>query len=182
MSTEPKHLVRTRDLDDAHVLHVAHPFNPRSHVWLTRLSDHAGLTRVGVSLARVPPGKESFIPHAHLVQEEWVYVLEGRGRALVGEQELEVGPGDFLGFPTDGTVHHLTNVGDVDLVFLQGGERRDYDLARFPTLGALSFPLGEGMAFVDEATAKAVPFSAWEVSPGAPTEPGDGPPDEEGTP
>jgi uncharacterized cupin superfamily protein len=171
MSTDPKNLVRTRDLDPAQGLHIKHPFNPRSELFMTRLSDGTGMTRVGVSLARVPPGRESFVPHAHTMQEEWVYVLEGHGLALVGDRELEVGPGDFLGFPTDGTVHHLTNVGDVDLVYLQGGERQEGDVGRFPTLGKLGFTLGDGaMHFVSEADVQTLPFTAWLASPGDPNE------------
>jgi uncharacterized cupin superfamily protein len=171
MSTEPKHLVRAHNVDPAQVLHVKHPFNPRSELFMTRLSDGTGMTRVGVSLARVPPGKESFVPHAHTTQEEWVYILEGQGVALVGEHELEVGPGDFLGFPTDGTVHHLTNTGAVDLVYLQGGERREGDVGRFPTLGKLGLALGDGtMRFVSETDVQALPFTAWLASPGDPNE------------
>ena len=172
MSTEPKHLVRTRGgLDPAQSLHVRHPFNPRSQVHMTRLSDPAGMTRVGVSLARVPPGKESFLPHAHTLSEEWVYVLEGRGVVLLGDREHEIGPGDFLGFPTDGTIHHLKNTGDVDLVFLQGGERRDGDAGRFPTIGKLGIMLGDGtMRFVKESDIEQLPFTAWLASPGDPNE------------
>lgn len=172
MSTTPKHLVRTRGLDPAQALHVKHPFNPRSEVFMTRLSDPAGMKHMGVSLARVPPGKESFIPHAHTLNEEWVYILEGRGVVLLGDQEHEVGPGDFLGFPTDGTVHHLTNTGDVDLVFLQGGERREGDAGRFPTLGKLGVHLGDGrMRFMKESDIEVLPFSAWLASPEGPAEP-----------
>jgi uncharacterized cupin superfamily protein len=166
MSTDPKHLVRTRSLDPAQRMHVRHPFNPRSQIFMTRLSDPAGMTRIGVSLARVPPGKESFIPHAHTLNEEWVYVLEGRGSVLLGDQEHEIGPGDFLGFPIDGTIHHLTNTGDVDLVFLQGGERREGDAGRFPTLGKLGIMLGDGtMRLVSESDIQQLPFSAWLASP-----------------
>ncbi len=171
MSKDPEHLVRTRHLEPAQALHVKHPFNPASELFMTRLSDPAGMTRVGVSLARVPPGKESFVPHAHTTQEEWVYILEGQGVALVGDRELPVGPGDFLGFPTDGTVHHLTNAGDVDLVYLQGGERREGDVGRFPTLGKLAFTLGDGaMRFVSETDVEILPFTAWMASPGDPNE------------
>lgn len=162
MSTNPKHLVRTRDLDAAQALHVQHPLNPASEIHMTRLSDPTGLTKVGVSLARVPPGKESFVPHAHTMQEEWVYVLEGHGLALVGDVVIDVGPGDFLGFPTDGTVHHLANPGPNDLVFLQGGERSQGDVARFPTLGKLAIAVRDGnVRIVDEADVQTLPESAW---------------------
>jgi uncharacterized cupin superfamily protein len=171
MSTEPKHLVRTRSLDAAQGIHVRHPFNPRSQIFMTRLSDPAGMKHIGVSLARVPPGKESFVPHAHTLNEEWVYVLEGRGKVLLGDSEHEIGPGDFIGFPIDGTIHHLMNTGAVDLVFLQGGERRDGDAGRFPTLGKLGIMLGDGtMRFVSESDIQQLPFTAWLASAGDPDE------------
>jgi uncharacterized cupin superfamily protein len=174
MST-PKHLVHTRgpDAEPAHA--VRHPFNPRSTLFMTRLSDPTGLTRVGVNLGRLPPGKEAFVPHAHTLCEEWVYVLEGRGTAVIGDQQLEIGPGDFLGYPTDGTVHHLLNTGDVDLVVLQGGERREGDVGRFPTLGKLGLHLGDGvMRFVKESDVEVLPFSAWRASPEDPEAKGSG--------
>lgn len=162
MSTDPKHLVRTQGPAAAPAFHVRHPFNPRSQVFMTRLSDPAGMTRQGVNLARVPPGKEAFVPHAHTLNEEWVYVLEGHGVVLLGEHEHAIGPGDFVGFPIDGTVHHITNTGEQDLVYLQGGERRDGDAGRFPTLGKLGIMLGDGtMRFVPESAIEALPFTAW---------------------
>ncbi len=166
MSTNPKHLVRTRDLDAAEALHVRHPLNPASEIFMTRLSDRTGMTKLGVSLARVPPGKEAFVPHAHTMQEEWVYILEGHGLVLVGDRVIEVGPGDFLGYPTDGTVHHVANPGPGDLVFLQGGERSGSEVARFPTLGKIGLSVGDGvMRFVDEAHVESLPFEAWLASP-----------------
>lgn len=166
MSTDPKHLVPTRGNASIPTMHVRHPFNPRSDVAMTLLSDATGMTRLGVSLARVPPGKESYIPHSHMLCEEWVYVLEGHGMVLLGDREHEIGPGDFLGFPTDGTVHHLRNTGSEDLVFLQGGERREGDVGRFPTLGKLGLHLGDGnMRFVSESDVDSLPFSAWLATP-----------------
>ena len=112
----------------------SHPYNPRSeiHGWL--LSRPAGLARVAVNLAWLPPGKESAILHAHHREEEWLFVLSGRGVAEVGERAHEVGPGDFLGFPP-GVAHHLRNAGAEDLLFLEGGEVvRDVEVADFPGL------------------------------------------------
>lgn len=165
MST-PKHLVRTRGTDAAPAYAVKHPLNPHSLLYMTRLSDPAGMTRTGVNMARLPPGKEAFVPHAHTLNEEWIFVLEGRGTAHIGEQQVEIGPGDFVGYPVDGTVHTLVNTGDVDLVVLQGGERRDGEVGRFPTLGKLGIILGDGMMhFVNESDVEALPFSAWLASP-----------------
>lgn len=114
---------------------VQHPYNPRAelHGWL--LSRAAGLGRIAVNLAWLPPGKESAIFHVHHREEEWLYVLAGTGVAEVNDAEHAVGPGDFLGFPP-GTAHHLRNEGKEDLLFLEGGEViPDVEVADFPRLG-----------------------------------------------
>ncbi|MEZ4381019.1 MAG: cupin domain-containing protein [Nannocystaceae bacterium] len=155
-------VVRAADLGRGDELHVRHPRNPASDIYMTRLSDRAGLTHLGVSRARVPPGKESFILHAHTIQEEWVYVLDGRGEVVIGDETLAIGPGDFIGFPPGGAAHVLRNRGDVDLVFLQGGDRRPGDRGLFPSIGKIGFERGDGhMALIDEAAVELLPFSAW---------------------
>ena len=88
------------EIDATPALTVVHPLNPNSEVHLRWLSRRAGMQRVHLTLARIPPGKESFIYHSDAAEEEFVYILSGRGRADVDDEVLEVGPGDFLGFPT----------------------------------------------------------------------------------
>jgi uncharacterized cupin superfamily protein len=112
-----------------------HPLNPRSQIHGFSLSDAAGLSRVGVHLVRIPPGKESFIFHAHHGEEEFIYILSGRGIAEIGDEEHEVGPGDFMGFPTPSVGHHLRNPFAEDLVYLSGGERHAMEVAEYPRLG-----------------------------------------------
>lgn len=158
---DPKHLVRTRELVAADFMLIRHPLNPQSEVRMHRLGDRVGMKRAHLSLARLPPGKESFLPHAHANQEEFLFILEGRGMALLGDTEVEVGPGDYMGFPTDGTVHHLRNVGDSELVYLMGGERTDVEVSRFPSIGKVGvFKTGE-VSFFDESSATVLPRSAW---------------------
>src|SRR3712207_2384087 len=114
----------------------SHPWNPNSELFGTRLSSLVGLSRVGVSRVRVPPGKESFVYHSHHREEEWIYVLSGRGVAEIGDEEYEVGAGDFVGFAAPQVAHHLRNPSDQDdLVYLMGGEALDVDVADFPRLG-----------------------------------------------
>ena len=137
MADEPRHLVRTGTLTPDDAVRIRHPLNPNSDVRMLPLSDRVGMARVQLSLARVPPGRESFIPHAHSVQEEFLFILEGRGTAQIGDVMVEVGPGDYMGFPTDGVIHHLTNTGDVDLVYLMGGERTATEVSVFPAIGKM---------------------------------------------
>ncbi|MDH3919930.1 MAG: cupin domain-containing protein [Rhodospirillales bacterium] len=112
----------------------SHPWNPQSEITGTHLSGLAGLKRTGVSLVRVPPGKESFAYHAHHREEEWIYILAGRGIALVDGREYELDPGDFIAFPTPSVPHNLRNPNEEDLVYMMGGENLDFEVADFPTL------------------------------------------------
>ena len=110
----------------------SHPWNPASEMTGYQLAKSTGLRRTGVNLARIPPGKESFAYHNHHFEEEFLYILVGRGMADIDGREIEVGPGDFLGFPAPSVAHHLRNPFDQDLVYMMGGERREFEIADFP--------------------------------------------------
>ena len=58
-----------------------------------RISRQAGAERLGVSLWEVPPGEAAYPYHAHLTEEEFLIVLEGRPtlRTPSGWRELEQG-------------------------------------------------------------------------------------------
>lgn len=156
------YLVRTSELDSSAALHVSHPLNDRSEIFMTRLSDPTGLTHVGVSIARVPPGKESFVLHVHSIQEEWMFVLSGEGRVQLDDGELIVRAGDFVGFPPNGPAHLVRNASDVDLVYLQGGDRRTGDRGRYPELGLVGYQHDDGhMALIREDQIEIRPFSDW---------------------
>lgn len=127
-------LIRAKDVAVAET-EASHPWNPLSRVVGTHLSRLGGLRRTGVSIVRIPPGKESFAYHLHHREEEWIYILLGRGLAEIDEAEFEVGPGDFMAFPTPSVAHHLKNPFEHELVYLMGGESLDHEIADFPRLG-----------------------------------------------
>ena len=112
----------------------SHPWNPESEITGTHLSGLAGLTRTGVSIVRLAPGKESFAYHLHHREEEWIYILSGQGVARVDGSDYEMNVGDFIAFPTPSVPHILINPGKEELVCLMGGEHREYEIADFPTL------------------------------------------------
>lgn len=129
-------LVRASERGEARAFR--HPQNPASEVYLGALSRPAGLRRVAVVYTRLPPGRESFVHHVHLHDEEWMYVLSGRGVVELGDVEHEVGPGDFLGFPAGGPTHGLRSAPDAELVYVQGGDawtRSTIEIVDFPRLG-----------------------------------------------
>ena len=127
------HLLRRADIAQGDST-FSHPWNPKSEITGTHLSGLTGLERTGVSLVRLAPGKESFAYHLHHREEEWIYILSGKGLARVDGQDYEMNVGDFIAFPTPSVAHILVNSGEEDLVCLMGGEHTEFEIADFPDL------------------------------------------------
>ena len=127
----------------------SHPWNPDSMLTGTRMSELVGLQRTGVSWVTIPAGKESFVYHSHHCEEEWIYILSGRGVAEIDGVEHEVAAGDFLGFPTPSVAHHLKNPFDEELVYLMGGESREAEVADYPRLNKRMVRCGDRATVYD---------------------------------
>jgi uncharacterized cupin superfamily protein len=156
------YLVRTSDLGTRDEMHVRHPLDARCEIFMARLSDRTGLSHLGISMARVPPGKQSFPLHVHSIQEEWIYVLSGEGHVRIDGEDLPIRAGDFVGFPANGPAHCVSNTSQHDLVYLQGGDRRAGDIGRFPELRRIGYQQDERhMALVPEDQIEVRPFSDW---------------------
>jgi uncharacterized cupin superfamily protein len=135
MSEDNRCLIRAKEIAELPEFPFRHPLNPKSEIHLRSLSALAGLRRIGLHIGRVPPGAESFVHHYHHFEEEFVYILSGRGLADIGEQTHEVGPGDVMLFTAPSVAHHLRNPFDTELVYLMGGENREVEIGEFPRLG-----------------------------------------------
>lgn len=98
------------------------------------LGDVAGLKHLGVHWVSIDPGHRSTEYHVHRFEEECIYVLSGRGTAIVGERTILVGPGDFLGYAANGPGHELINEGSEPLVCLVIGQRLEFDVTDYPRL------------------------------------------------
>jgi quercetin 2,3-dioxygenase len=141
---------------DGEELDFSHPLNPASELHLRLLASRAGLRRVGLDHVRIPPGKESYVFHRHWSEEEFMFVLRGRGTADVGDASFEIGPGDFLGFPTGTHAHHTRNTGTEELVYLSGGETRTVEVAEFPRHGLVLVRDGRAATFYPAASGQVV--------------------------
>src|SRR5215467_6224021 len=62
------------------------------------LGDLFGLKNFGVNLTRLRPGALSSILHAHTVQDEFVYIVEGNPVLVTNDGELALAPGMCAGF------------------------------------------------------------------------------------
>jgi uncharacterized cupin superfamily protein len=158
---EDPHIVRTDGLDWDQAWHGRHPFNAASEMRLVPLGAPSGLRRIGVSLIRIPPGKESFIPHAHVLQEEFVFVLAGEGEVVLDGVAHPLGPGDFVGFPTDGVVHSVRATGAADLVYLTGGESGPVEVSDMPTIGKTTVFRGGHISLFGEDGVETLTRAEW---------------------
>ena len=146
-------IVRAADIA-AHAQEFSHPWNPRSQMHGTQLARSVGLKRTGVNLVRVPAGKESFVYHSHRHEEEWIFLLSGTAIALIDGVEYGVNAGDFIGFPAPSVAHLLRNPGPADLVYLVGGENREFEIAEFPGLGKRMVRSGQQVQVYDDGEAE----------------------------
>jgi len=65
--------------------------------------------------------------------DEWVYILEGRAQARVGEDRFEVSAGDLMGHPAGGAPHMMEP--STKLTYLMGGQIDRDDVVIYPEAG-----------------------------------------------
>lgn len=88
----------------------------RGAISLTNLNDNHGL---GCSAFKVQPGKRAFPRHAHLANDEAIYIVSGTGAMTVGAETAAVEAGDFIMLPRgEQHAHVLVNDGTEALVYL----------------------------------------------------------------
>mgnify|MGYP000845548310 CR=1 FL=1 len=97
-----------------------------------QLGDVFGLTKFGVNLTRIAPGGETALLHVHTLQEEFVYVVEGRPTLVTDQGEVPLEPGMCTGFAPNGMAHQLVNRTDSDVFILEVGDRVEGDEGSYP--------------------------------------------------
>jgi len=132
--TDKPVVLRRADIEAMEEAKFVHPLNAAAIRYTRSLGDAAGLTSLGVHLVRVKPGDQTTEYHFHHHDEEWIYILSGKGAARIDGKEREVGPGDFMGFVAGSVPHGMRNSGTDDLVYLVGGNRLPFDVCDYPDL------------------------------------------------
>jgi uncharacterized cupin superfamily protein len=97
------------------------------------LGDALGLTRIGVNLTTLPPGKESSMRHFHTREDELVFVIEGEVVLRTEEGEQVLTAGTCAGFPAGArNGHQLVNRSARPARYLEISNRDDEDRAEYP--------------------------------------------------
>ena len=144
-------LLRAADIQAIPETRFVHPLDANAVRQTRSLGDAVGLDALGVHLVRLTPCSVSTVYHFHHHDEEWIYILSGRGVAEIGDEKFDVGAGDFMGFVAGSAPHLLTNPHAEDLVYLVGGTRPPFDICDYPRIGKRRYRSHGNAHFVDFA-------------------------------
>ena len=126
------------------------------------LGDALGLSRIGVNLTTLPPGRESSMRHFHTHEDELVFVLEGEVALCSDEGEQTLTAGMSAGFPAGArNGHQLVNRGARPARYLEISNRDPADVAEYPDVD---------LAYRKSSDGKAV-FTRKDGTPHAPGSP-----------
>lgn len=98
-----------------------------------QVGEAAGARKLGASLYRVPPGKAAWPRHAHLANEEALFVLAGEGELRIGSETVKVRPGDYVALPPgEEYAHQLINTSDAPIEYLCISTMEQPDVVKYP--------------------------------------------------
>ena len=106
------------------------------------LSDAFVLEKLLVHQEVLLPGRRASGFHVHSEKEELFYVLSGRPSALMGDQVVDLEPGDVVGFkPSDRAAHMLFNRSREAAVILTIGTNSEADITTYTDQDLFGPPL-----------------------------------------
>ncbi len=130
-----KLLLKAEEIENMPGERRVHFLNPNADRIRKAIGDAVGLSKIGIHLVYVEPGRDSTEYHKHYQEEECLYVLSGKGKLIIEGQSFDFEKGDFVGFPADSAAHSVTNEGKETLICLVMGQRLDQDVADYPNQG-----------------------------------------------
>lgn len=97
-----------------------------------------GAQKLGYNVTILPPGKRAFPFHAHRVNEEMFFVLEGEGEMRLGAERHPIRRGDMIACPPSGpeSAHQFINTSETDeLKVLSVSTRMTPEFVEYPDAG-----------------------------------------------
>lgn len=111
------------------------------------LGDVAGSEKIFVNMDYIKPGGKSKKFHSHSKQEEFFFVIAGKGVLRIGESEEPVIEGDFVAKPAGkGIAHQFINNGSEILQVFNFGLKSEEDIEEYPDEGIIMLKK-QGMIF-----------------------------------
>ncbi len=101
----------------------------RTVTWLMKSADGESVY-MSALIVQVKPGSRVAPAHSHPDGEETVFIYEGNGKAIIGDEVRPISPGSLMCFPRD-VPHMLYNTGDTVMkgicVYAPSGKEIVYD-------------------------------------------------------
>ncbi len=100
-----------------------YPGDTESFTHWARLNEKMGLSALGIGVEKLAPGHRSSFPHAHKIEEEFVFILSGTATIWMNGYTCEAKAGTGVVFPAGTNIAHtIINETDSDLLYLIIGE------------------------------------------------------------
>ena len=110
---------------------------------LGAIGQHIGARKLGARLVVLPPGKAAWPFHAHYVNEEMFFIVEGRGTLRLGEERHPLRGGDVIALPAGPEhPHQIVNDSDAPLRYLAISTMEEPDIVTMPDSDKLGIMAG----------------------------------------
>ena len=97
-----------------------------------------GPGKLGFNVTEIAPGKCAFPCHAHIVNEELFFILEGNGSVRIGSETHKIKQGDFISIPPGRELaHQIRNDSGAPLRFIAISTMQYPEMAEYPDSGKL---------------------------------------------
>lgn len=107
--------------------------------------------KLGYRVTRVPPGKRAWPLHAHYVNEELFFVLDGKGSVRLGNETYPIRQGDFIAAPANpDQPHQIINTSDDTLTYLCVSTMLEPEIAVYPDSGKMGIFAGSAPGRIEE--------------------------------
>ncbi|MFO1351583.1 MAG: cupin domain-containing protein [Gammaproteobacteria bacterium] len=100
------------------------------------VAQRIGAQKLGYRVVVVPPKKRAWPYHAHSVNEEMFFILEGEGMLRHAGQEYPLRSGDFIASPADpNSPHQIINTSNRELKYLAVSTMLEPEVSIYPDSG-----------------------------------------------
>lgn len=100
---------------------------------LASVAAQIGGKKLGYRMVILPPGKRAWPKHAHLVNEEMFFILEGEGTLFQGDKSYPLRSGDIINCPASPELAHtVENTGTTDMKYLAVSTMLEPDVVLYP--------------------------------------------------
>ncbi|WJW76435.1 cupin domain-containing protein [Thiohalobacter sp. IOR34] len=110
---------------------------------LGAIGRHLGARKLGYRLVVLPPGKAAWPLHAHYVNEEMFFILQGQGCLRLGPARHPLRAGDVIAMPPGPErPHQIVNDSREELRYLAVSTMEEPDIVEMPDSGKINIMVG----------------------------------------